>query len=182
MTGDVKQQSSVDAEQVTQFMRYMAELIPKTKSAPPESLVRLHAQLEPLLSKKNPRLNAHPFNYYLMGSILYRDANPTMRELSKALSVPLSTATRMVSLLVDNGWAQRLSDPGDRRIIRVALTDSGRRLQNIIEEHLGQHARTILACLTAEERIILLTLLGKVASTLEAKERYFFGEHISKLQ
>jgi DNA-binding MarR family transcriptional regulator len=94
-----------------------------------------------------------------------------MRELSRALSVPLSTATRMVSLLVDNGWAQRLSDPDDRRIIRVALTDSGRRLQDIIEEHLGQHARTILSCLTAEERIILLTLLGKVASTMEAKAR-----------
>ena len=169
--GDVKQQSSVDVGQVTQFMRYMAELIPKTKSAPPESLVRLHAQLEPLLSKKNPRLNAHPFNYYLMGSILYRDTNPTMRELSKALSVPLSTATRMVSLWVDNGWARRLSDPDDRRIVRVALTDGGRRFHDIMEDFLGQHARMILACLTAEERIILLTLLGKVASKLEAKAR-----------
>lgn len=168
---DIKQQPIVDAGQVTQFVRYMAGLIPKTKSAPPESVIRLHAQLEPILSKKNPRLNAHPFTFYLMGSILYRDTNPTMRELSKALSVPLSTATRMVNLWVDNGWAQRLSDPGDRRIIRVALTDSGRRFHDIMEDFLGQHARTILACLTAEERIILLTLLGKVASTLETKAR-----------
>jgi DNA-binding MarR family transcriptional regulator len=166
---NVKQQPSIDAEQVTKFVRYMAELIPKTKSAPPESLVRLHAQLEPILSKKNPRLNVHPFTFYFMGSILYRDTNPTMRELSRALSVPLSTATRMVSLWVDNGWARRLSDPDDRRIIRVALTDSGRRIHDIMEDFLGQHARMILACLTAEERIILLTLLGKVASTLEAK-------------
>lgn len=169
---DVKRQSSsVDVGQVTQFLRYMAELIPKAKSAPPESLVRLHAQLEPILSKNKPRLNANPFSFYLMGSILYRDTNPTMRELSRALSVPLSTATRMVSLWVDNGWAQRLSDPDDRRIIRVALTDSGRRLHDIMEDHLGQHAREILACLTAEERIILLTLLGKVASSLKAKAR-----------
>ena len=169
MPGDVKQQSSVDLEQVTQFVRYMAELVPKTKSAPPESLVRLMTQLGPILSKKKPRLNAHPFSFYLMGSILYRDTNPTMRELSRALSVPLSTATRMVSLWVDNGWARRLSDPDDRMIIRVALTDSGRRIHDIMEDFLGQHARMILACLTAEERIILLTLLGKVASTLEAK-------------
>jgi DNA-binding MarR family transcriptional regulator len=106
-----------------------------------------------------------------MGSILYRDTNPTMRELSSALSVPLSTATRMVSLWVDNGWARRLSDPDDRRIIRVALTDSGRRIHDIMEDFLGQHARKVLGCLTAEERIILLTLIGKVASTMEARAR-----------
>jgi DNA-binding MarR family transcriptional regulator len=67
--------------------------------------------------------------------------------------------------------ARRLSDPDDRRIVRVVLTDSGRRIHDIMEDFLGQHARMILACLTAKERIILLTLLGKVASTLEAKER-----------
>jgi len=111
----------------------MAELIPETKSAPPESLVRLMTQLGPILSKKKPRLNAHPFTFYRMGSILYRDTNPTMRELSRALSVPLSTATRMVSLWVDNGWARRLSDPDDRRIVRVVLTDSGRRIHDIYE-------------------------------------------------
>ncbi len=166
---NVKQQPSIDSEQVTIFVRYMAELLPETKSAPPESLVRLMTQLGPILSKNKPRLIAHPFTFYLMGSILYRDTNPTMRELSRALSAPLSTATRMVSLWVDNGWARRLSDPDDRRIIRVALTDSGRRIHDIMEDFLGQHARMILACLTAEERIILLTLLGKVASTLEAK-------------
>jgi DNA-binding MarR family transcriptional regulator len=168
---DIEQQSSVDADQVTQFVQYMAGLIPKAKSAPPELLVRLMTQLGPVLSKNKPRINAHPFTFYLMGSILYRDTNPTMRELSRALSVPLSTASRMVSLWVDNGWARRLSDPLDRRIIRVALTDSGRRFHNVMQDFLGQHARTILACLTAEERIILLTLLGKVASTLEAKAR-----------
>jgi len=168
---NVKQQPSIDAEQVTKFVRYTAGLLPKTKSAPPESLVRLMTQLGPILSKNKPRLNANPFTFYLMGSILCRDTNPTMRELSSALSVPLSTASRMVSLWVDNGWARRLSDPDDRRIIRVALTDSGRRIHDIMEDFLGQHARMILACLTAEERIILLTLLGKVASTLEAKER-----------
>jgi DNA-binding MarR family transcriptional regulator len=171
MKGDVKQQSSVDAEQVTQLVRYMAELPPQTKSAPPESLVKLMTQLGPILSKNKPRINAHPFSFYLMGSVLYRDTNPTMRELSSALSVPLSTATRMVSLWVDNGWARRLSDPDDRRIVRVALTDSGRRFHDIMEDFLGQHARAILACLTAEERIILLTLLGKVASKWEAKAR-----------
>ena len=169
MKGAVKQQSSVDAGQVTQLVQYMAELLPKTKSAPPESLVQLMTQLQPLLSKNKPRLDAHPFTFYLMGSILYQDTKPTMREFSRALSVPLSTASRMVSFWVDNGWARRLSDPDDRRIIRVALTDSGRRLHDIMEDFLGQHARAILACLTAEERIILLILLGKVASKWEAK-------------
>ena len=166
---DVTQEPSVDVNQVIQLVRYMGKLIPKAEAAPPESLVQLMTQLQPLLSKNKPRLDAHPFTFYLMGSILYQDTKPTMRELSRALSVPLSTASRMVSFWVDNGWARRLSDPDDRRIIRVALTDSGRRLHDIMEDFLGQHARAILACLTAEERIILLILLGKVASKWEAK-------------
>ena len=46
-----------------------------------------------------------------------------MGELSNALSLPFSTATRMVDYLVARGYIQRLSDTTDRRVVRVALTD-----------------------------------------------------------
>jgi len=90
-----------------------------------------------------------------------------MGELSNALSVPLSTATRIVDWLVDNGYAQRLPDQEDRRIVRVALTDVGQEMHTIIDSYIRQRVQQILSCLTFEERAMLLTLVGKVVATLK---------------
>ncbi len=49
-----------------------------------------------------------------------------MGELSRDLEVPLSTATRTMDWLVNNGYAQRLPDPKDRRVVRVELTGKGK--------------------------------------------------------
>jgi len=131
-------------------------------------------QLQYLLDKIHTGDKPHRFiNYNLFYRIsynLYRDSNMTMGELSNALSVPLSTATRMVDWFVDNGYAQRLPDPEDRRVVRVALTDSGRELYQTIERYMGQRFRQILSPLTAEEQGVLLLLLEKVAKALRETE------------
>jgi DNA-binding MarR family transcriptional regulator len=90
-----------------------------------------------------------------------------MGELSDALSVPLSTATRMVDWLVKNGYAQRLPDPEDRRIVRVTLTSNGRKIYKAIESYIEQRFEQILSCLTVEEQGTLYTLLSRVMSALK---------------
>ena len=113
-------------------------------------------------------------NYNLFSRIsfnLYRVTNMTMSELSHALSVPFSTATRMVDWFVDNGYAQRLPDPEDRRVVRVALTDSGRELYQSIERYLVQRFRLMLSPLTVKEQNILLTIMEKVVSALHYSEQ-----------
>ena len=67
-----------------------------------------------------------------------------------ALSLPLSTATRLVGFLVDNGYAQRMPDPDDRRIVRVALTDSGRQFYKVMGKHLTENVQRVLGSLTTE--------------------------------
>ena len=113
-------------------------------------------------------------NYNLFSRIsfnLYRVTNMTMSELSHALSVPFSTATRMVDWFVDNGYAQRLPDPEDRRVVRVALTDSGRELYQSIERYLVQRFRLMLSPLTVKEQNILLKIMEKVVSALHYSEQ-----------
>jgi len=113
-------------------------------------------------------------NYNLFSRIsfnLYRVTNMTMSELSHALSVPFSTATRMVDWFVDNGYAQRLPDPEDRRVVRVALTDSGRELYQTTERYMVQHFRLMLSPLTVKEQNILLTIMEKVVSALHYSEQ-----------
>jgi DNA-binding MarR family transcriptional regulator len=98
-------------------------------------------------------------------TILRSHQSLTMSELSAALSVPLSTTTRMVDWFVATEQAVRLPDPDDRRVVRVALTEKGRQLHEFIETQLAQRAQGTLKCLTEEERSTLAALLRKLTSS-----------------
>ena len=160
MADDSKLQSS--DEQILQFVQHLKEVLAKIANPPPEDLLHLQNVLHGFESKN--KLN--PDTFHLIGNILYEKTNPTMGEISQYLSVPLSTATRMANWWVDNGYARRLSDPDDRRVVRMTLTNSGRQLLEMIEDTMIRNVQRITACLTPEERTILITLSGKVAASL----------------
>ncbi len=93
-----------------------------------------------------------------------------MGELSKALDVPLSTATRIVDWLVKGGYAERLPDPQDRRVVRVALTKYGRALIKAGDKFIRQRVEQVLCVFTDKERQTLISLLSKLVETLEDQE------------
>jgi len=107
---------------------------------------------------------------YRMMKLLYPDNKPTMGELSRAVSLPLSTTTRMTDLLVEIGDCQRLYDPNDRRIIRIALTETGRRNLQTSEHYFAERGQEVLSALTAEEQATFLTLFSKVATAFRQSE------------
>ena len=125
-----------------------------------ESLQGMHPQRE-------HQQNANYELFYRACSSIYPKGNITMGEFSSALSVPLSTATRIADWLVDHGYIQRIPDTDDRRVVRVALTDTGKELFKAIDRYIRQRMQQILSSLTAEERTILLTLVSKVVSGLK---------------
>ena len=90
-----------------------------------------------------------------------------MGELSKTLSLPLSTMTRIVDSGEKFGIVQRFPDPDDGRIVRVALTDDGCQLYGAMKDMQAQGVKKVLVCLTPEERAILLTLLRKVTTSIK---------------
>ena len=104
--------------------------------------------------------------FYRACNSIYPEGNITMGEFSNALSVPLSTATRTADWLVDNGFIQRLQDPDDRRIVRIALTETGRETYREIDRYIRYRIKQVLSTLTKEEQTILLTLVSKVVSGL----------------
>ena len=105
--------------------------------------------------------------FYRVSSSILKSGELTMGELSGALSVPFSKATRIVDSLVADGYLKRLQDPADRRVIKVALTDKGNRLHRTIESFTGEQVQEILSGLTHEEQEILFVLIRKVVSALE---------------
>jgi DNA-binding MarR family transcriptional regulator len=105
--------------------------------------------------------------FYRVSNNLFRRKELTMGELSSALSVPFSTATRMIDVLVADGYVKRMQDPDDRRVVRVALTAEGEKLHRTIEKFTDEHVQSILSCLSVEEQQSLFELIRKVTSALE---------------
>jgi DNA-binding MarR family transcriptional regulator len=93
-----------------------------------------------------------------------------MGELSRDLEMPLSTATRTMDWLVNNGYAQRLPDPKDRRIVRVELTEKGKETFQAISTFMLGKVEQAMSPLNPAERKTFLTLLNKVLDAFEAAD------------
>jgi len=155
------------APQLASFLKYLNEISAKLISPPAEEIEYMRKQLGKALSREMPAFSGTPGSFFNLSSTLYYNDNLTMGELSQILSIPLSTATRMIDWWVENEFAQRLNDPEDRRIVRVSMTETGKKLHKLIEKLISESAQQCLNCLTSKEQTTLLTLIRKVAQGLK---------------
>jgi DNA-binding MarR family transcriptional regulator len=133
----------------------------------PEDLAKMRARL----------LETHPgglaetkadFNLlYRVGVILSHQSSISMGELSRSMELPLSTTTRIVDWLVGSGFAERLADPADRRIVHVTLTSEGQSIYQLSNDFLRKRVEKLLHRFTPEERTTFVALLNKLADALE---------------
>lgn len=86
----------------------------------------------------------------------------TMTDFSEALGVSLSTATRTVERLIDKGLAIRSRIEDDRRVVRVELSEQGRKLTRHYLDQRYEMGRRMLAPLTPGEREIFIELMTKI--------------------
>ena len=150
---------------LTGLMRYRRRVI----SLLPEELAQERERLNRLGFSGNSWRNTDHDLFNRVGVVLSRRGEPvTMGELSKALDVPLSTATRIIDGLVENGYAERVPDPEDRRVVRVKLTPDGQELFRLLYSYIKQQADQILNRFSHEERDQLLVLLRKAVSFMDA--------------
>ncbi len=71
----------------------------------------------------------HTITIHQLTALSYlKSGSVTMRELAKDLGVSESSATAVTDRLVRQGLVQRLDDPADRRIVRLALSPTGSEL------------------------------------------------------
>jgi DNA-binding MarR family transcriptional regulator len=72
----------------------------------------------------------------LMSMLLFEDSR-TVGELADNLDVKMPTVTGMTDRLVRMGMIERHDDPVDRRVVRIGLSEAGRRAMREIE-HAGR--------------------------------------------
>jgi len=155
---------------VSQFVEDFIALQLHMSQMPPEMAEARNLIDDMRLRKSYKRNNVFVIIRRMM-DLMYPNNKPTMGELSRALALPLSTTTNVMDFLVKNGYCKRLSDRNDRRIVRVALTDVGRRNLEIGDKYIAQRGQEILSALTSEEQTTFLTLLNKIAKTIINREQ-----------
>ena len=153
----------ISDEQISSVVRSAICVIMTIKNDLEDELTLLQKYFDEIRSPGMPTPIPDDITFYNISSALYRTDNLTMGELSKGIAAPMSSTTRMVNWLVDNGYAHRLSDPDDRRIVRVALTDEGRKLHEYIESHIIQRVRETMQLLTKEEQVTIIDVFDRLA-------------------
>ena len=84
-------------------------------------------------------------------TVLDTDGPLPMRALAESLDVSQASATGIVDRMEQRGIVERRRDEADRRVIRVALTDEGRRLIAGLAAERRDHLARILDRLTEAE-------------------------------
>ena len=156
------------AQKIVSAWHDLVRLAPRMKVALPESVARFQAHVDELhLEGGHRRVTDHDL-FYRISAALDRAEHPmAMSELSEALGVPPNTATRTVDWLVKAGYAERLPDRDDRRVVRVGLTQEGRELHHALSNFALTHTVDLLRRFTPEEREWLVVLLRKLAGVLK---------------
>lgn len=96
------------------------------------------------------------------GLRILRGAGPEglpCREVGARLVARVPDVSRLLDRLHKAGWIERDRDDGDRRVVRVTLSDAGRELLSRIDEPLDALHRRQLSNLSTEELTELSRLL-----------------------
>jgi DNA-binding MarR family transcriptional regulator len=102
--------------------------------------------------------------YLVEGSAL------TQRELARHCGVSPSTLNHTVDHLERSGWIERLRDVADRRLVRLALTVSGRRQLAEVQQAAGEQMEPMLDHLAATEEPVVREFLIRTVARFQEQE------------
>lgn len=111
------------------------------------------------------RAGIHRGQGMLLCTIVRQDGM-TQSELADLLSVQGATITNMLQRMEEAGLVNRRRDPEDNRLVRVYVTDEGRRKEEAISQELGNLNQTIFKGLSEADLAALRRLLGRLIENM----------------
>lgn len=157
------------AGQFLELMQGFIRLHPKLIK--PEQATQFKKQMERL--KKSGMVNPEdrPLFFRVFAILTHSATPPTMGELSNELDIPLSSTTRIIDLLVSNDFVERVNDPNDRRVVRIQMSENGKKFLNIAMEFIKQRIASLLENFSSDEQKQLLQLMTKLLTSLQAEKK-----------
>ena len=113
------------------------------------------------------RHGVHEGQQYVL-RCLWQEDGLSPGEIARRLGLTTPTVTRAATRMEAAGLLRREPHPGDRRLVRLRLTDRGRELEKDIDEQTRQLTERALAALGAGERAALVRALRQIRRNLTA--------------
>ncbi|MBR6728278.1 MAG: MarR family transcriptional regulator [Clostridia bacterium] len=102
----------------------------------------------------------------LVLSHLAAHENVNQLELVKMTRLKAPTVSVLLRRLEGEGYVTRVTDPVDRRAVRVSLSEKGREFDRLHLSNISNNDQTAMAGLTPEEQATLESLLVRVRDNL----------------
>jgi DNA-binding MarR family transcriptional regulator len=97
---------------------------------------------------------------------LLEDGPMRLSDLAGRMGLSAPTASRAVDALAEADLVERLTDPVDRRALRIELTAAGRARVDLRKAQVGEAFRPAAAGMPVDEREQLAALLERLADEL----------------
>lgn len=101
--------------------------------------------------------------------LLLQNDGVSQRELAEQLDIRPSSMTEMISKLDQSGLIEKKQDEKDQRVMRIYLTESGKKAAEGIIESKDELAEAFFSPLTEDEQEQLLMLTQKLCAGLESE-------------
>jgi len=100
--------------------------------------------------------------------VLARAGSVTMGELCEELDISESAGTALSDRLVGRGLVERRSDPRDRRVVRLAMSERARGMVDAFAEVKRRQMARALSVLDTEDLQALVAILERLVTRSEA--------------
>lgn len=119
-----------------------------------------------IMKKNYSLLNDNDLSMVQLHGLMYVFEHPqcSLKELAKKFSISTPSANDLVNRLVNLNLIKREEDKKDRRLIRLSLTDKGKRVLNKILKTKKQCFSFLIKKISFEEKKQLLSILKKIIS------------------
>ncbi|MGX1128888.1 DNA-binding MarR family transcriptional regulator [Streptomyces glaucescens] len=126
-----------------------------------EQLLRLTRRVHRIQKRhlEQRGLGITPAQSRLLRTLAHYGSPPRMADLAERLEVVPRAVTTLVDGLEASGKVRRVPDPANRRVIRIELTDDGRKALHELRGARRSAADEILAPLSDDQRSMLEGLL-----------------------
>ncbi|MEE8540811.1 MAG: MarR family transcriptional regulator [Desulfobacterales bacterium] len=118
---------------------------------------KAHAQLKKRLSP----YGLTPIQSLILAD-LWGEDGISASEIGKRLTLDPATLSGVVDRMISGGWIGKISDPEDKRVHRIFLTEKSKNLQPEILAERNQANEEVLEQMNVEEKMLFKRLLREV--------------------
>jgi DNA-binding MarR family transcriptional regulator len=137
-------------------------------------IVKLWMQTAKVLGKRiflqTGKTPVNPQQMFAM-FIISEHTGITMKELARELGITSPSATSLVNRLVRMKWVTRVSDPQNRRLVRLTMALAGRKILESAMQARAKAMHEVLSLLPVEDRKDFARILSHLHSVLTSPTR-----------